>query len=110
VVIKSLYVRKFSEVKIAESRNQHMYSDRRKLGRTVVHQRAKLLLPNFDSPQDCFVRHLTIMGACIEFDANRIGRVHKKFELSFDIRYRLVVPCHLAIPRISGCVVDLCFS
>jgi hypothetical protein len=84
VVIKSLYVRKFSEVKIAESRNQHMYSDRRKLGWTVVHQRAKLLLPNFDSPQDCFVRHLTIMGACIEFDANRIGRVHKKFELSFD--------------------------
>jgi hypothetical protein len=61
-----------------------MYSDRRKLGRTVVHQRAKLLLPNFDSPQDCVVRDLTIMGACIEFDANRIGRIHKKFELSFD--------------------------
>jgi len=53
-----------------------MYSDRRKLGRTVVHQRAKLLLPNFDN--------LTSMGACIEFDANRIGKIQKKFELSFD--------------------------
>ena len=63
----------FFDVKLAESRNQHMYSDRRKLGRTVVHQRAKLLLPNFDSPQDCVVRDLTIMGACIEFDANRIA-------------------------------------
>jgi hypothetical protein len=61
-----------------------MYSDRRKLGRTVVHQRAKLLLPNFDNPEDCVVRNLTSMGACIEFDANRIGRIHKKFELSFD--------------------------
>jgi hypothetical protein len=61
-----------------------MYSDRRKLGRTVVHQRAKLLLPNFDGPQDCVVCDLTSMGACIEFDANRIGRIHKKFELSFD--------------------------
>jgi hypothetical protein len=75
---------KFFDVKLAESRNQHMYSDRRKLGRTVVHQRAKLLLPNFDSPQDCVVRDLSTMGACIEFDANRIGRVDKKFELSFD--------------------------
>jgi hypothetical protein len=61
-----------------------MYSDRRKLGRTVVHQRAKLLLPNFDNPQDCVVRNLTSMGACIEFDANRIGKIQKKFELSFD--------------------------
>jgi hypothetical protein len=61
-----------------------MYSDRRKLGRTVVHQRAKLLLPNLDSPQDCVVRDLTTMGACIEFDANRIGKIQKKFELSFD--------------------------
>jgi hypothetical protein len=75
---------KFSDVKLAESRNEHMYSDRRKLGRTVVHQRAKLLLPNFDNPEDCVVRNLTSMGACIEFDANRIGRIHKKFELSFD--------------------------
>ena len=32
----------------------------------------------------CVVRDLTIMGACIEFDANRVGRIHKKFELSFD--------------------------
>jgi len=61
-----------------------MHFDRRKLGRTVVHQRAKLLLPNFDGPQDCVVRNLTSMGACIEFDANRIGRIHQKFELSFD--------------------------
>ena len=61
-----------------------MYSNRRKLGRTVVCQRAKLLLPNFDSPQDCVVRNLTTLGACIEFDANRIGKIQKKFELSFD--------------------------
>jgi hypothetical protein len=61
-----------------------MYSDRRKLGRTIVDQRAKLLLPNFDSPQPCLVRNLTLLGACIEFDAYRIGKIHKKFELSFD--------------------------
>ena len=58
-----------------------MYSDRRKLGRTIVDQRAKLLLPNFDSPQPCLVRNLTLLGACIEFDADRIGKIHKK---SFD--------------------------
>jgi hypothetical protein len=76
---------KFFDVELAEfSGTQHMYSDRRKLGRTVVHQRAKLLLPNFDNPHDCVVRNLTSMSACIEFDANRIGRIHKKFELSFD--------------------------
>ena len=61
-----------------------MYSDRRKLGRTVVHQRAKLLLSNFDSPQDCIVRDLTTKGACIDFDANRIEKIQLKFELSFD--------------------------
>jgi hypothetical protein len=61
-----------------------MCSDRRKLGRTVVSQRAKLLLPNFDGPQDCVVRDLTTLGACIEFNADRIGKIHKKFELSFD--------------------------
>ena len=71
-----------------------MYSDRRKLGRTVVHQRAKLLLPNFDTPQDCVVRDLTSMGACIEFDANRIGRIHKKFELSFD-NFVTAWSCHV---------------
>ena len=59
-----------------------MYSDRRKLGRTVVHQRAKLLLSNFDSPQDCIVRNLTSTGACIEFDANRIGNPPKLKNLS----------------------------
>ena len=51
-----------------------MYSDRRKVGRTAVHQRAKLLLPNFDNSHDCVVRNLTTKGACIEFDANRIGK------------------------------------
>jgi hypothetical protein len=61
-----------------------MYSDRRKLGLTVVRQRAKLLLPNLDSPQDFVVRNLTTLGACIEFDTNRIGKTQKKFELSFD--------------------------
>jgi hypothetical protein len=76
---------KVSDVKIAEfSGPSIMHFDRRKLGRTVVRQRAKLLLPNFDSPQDCVVRNLTTMGACIDFDANHIGRIHKKFELSFD--------------------------
>ena len=76
---------KVFDVELAEfSGTQHMYSDRRKLGRTVVRQRAKLLLPNFDIPHDCVIRNLTSMGACIEFDANRIGRIHKKFELSFD--------------------------
>ena len=34
-------------------------------------------LPNFDNPQDCVVHNLTTMGACIEFDANRIGRAWK---------------------------------
>jgi hypothetical protein len=76
---------KLSDVKIAEfSGPTVMYPERRKLGRTVVRQRAKLLLPNFDGPQDCVVRNLSTIGACIEFDANRIGRIHKKFELSFD--------------------------
>jgi hypothetical protein len=74
----------FFGVRLAESRNQHMYSDRRELGRTVVHQMAELLLPNFDNPQACVGRNLTTMGACIEFDANRIGRIQQKFELSFD--------------------------
>jgi hypothetical protein len=61
-----------------------MYSYRRKLGRTLLHKRAKLLLSNFDSPQDCIVRDLTTKGACIDFDVNRIGKIQQKFELSFD--------------------------
>jgi hypothetical protein len=56
----------------------------RRLQRTKVAQRAKVLAEDADVSHDCTVENLNTLGACISFDSATFAELPRKFDLTFD--------------------------